>query len=480
MTIKIGFQYEGTVIIPTMKKGKGFEFVGNSLKQVCHKTLNEAISFFNYSSKKDEMLFFRKLNMKILSISIPENYSVEDLRKIYAKANTYLKSLGEKKVFVTFPKESEEIIKGVVEGLSLSNYKFDKYLSKSVDSLDEDFEIDFNLDCDLKYKELIEETLKVCENVKYVRDLVNENASVVSPEYLAKEVSEFSKKFGLKTNILGEKELEKLGMNLILAVGKGSSRKPRLICVEYLGDKNNLEKIALVGKGITFDTGGLNLKPTGFIEDMKCDMGGAATAFGTFKSCVELGVKKNIVLVMSCAENSIGKDSYIPGDVIKSYSGKTVEIKNTDAEGRLVLADAISYVQDKYKVSKIIDMATLTGACLIALGPTLIASLGNEPKMLDGIFKSGEEEFEQCWNLPIYDEHRDLLESKIADFTNLGGRFGGTSSAGAFLEKFVCKNVKWVHLDLAGAAYSKKSKEYIPEFGTGRGVRLLVNFLKNN
>ena len=290
----------------------------------------------------------------------------------------------------------------------------------------------------------------------------------------------FQKKNKLKIKILNEKQIQKEKLNLIYNVGKGSSNPPRLIIVEYNGNPKSKEKIALVGKGLTYDSGGLNLKPTGYIETMKLDMGGAATVLGAFKTAVELKIKKNIVLVIGTAENAIDANSYKPGDVIKSYDGKTVEIKNTDAEGRLVLADSLAYLQKNYKPTHIIDLATLTGACLVALGPSLIAILGNDDKMKEEIFNSSQKTNDKGWHLPIYDEHREMNKSQIADIKNLGGKYAGTITAAAFLESFINKEVKWTHLDIAGAAFSESSKieKYIPSYGgTGIGVRLLIDYL---
>ncbi|MCA9459201.1 MAG: leucyl aminopeptidase family protein, partial [Nanoarchaeota archaeon] len=380
-----------------------------------------------------------------------------------------------KKILIRLPKENEEEIKATIEGLDLSNYTFDKYISKKDES---NFEI--NLDIPDKYKKLLDETIKINTQVKFTRDLINENSEDMTPLALEKLAKEFAKKNKLKIKILNEKEIQKEKLNLLWAVGKGSQFPPRLIILEYNGNPKSKEITALVGKGITFDTGGINLKPSGFLEDMKCDMGGAATAFGTFRASVETKLKKNLILVMSCAENAISGKAYKPGDVFISHANISVEIANTDAEGRLALADALSYLQKKYKPTTIIDLATLTGASLVALGPSLIAMMGNDKSTMKQIFESGEKTFERVWELPIYDEHRDLMKSKIADIKNLGGKFGGCITAGAFLEKFIKENIKWVHLDIAGAAYARKSDLYIPEFGTGRGVRLLVDYLKNN
>jgi leucyl aminopeptidase len=476
MKFKFNSDLESTLVLPCYLKSGKVEFFKNSIDKKLLELVLEKLEKFNFNCKNGDSIFLDVYEYKVLLIGICEKYTLEDLRKSYSNVYKFLKKNKESKVSIVFPNSNnEEYVKAVIEGLDLSEYVFDRYLS-----IKEKFEIKYSFVLDKKNSRLIEDVLIVNSEVKFVRDLVNMNASEMTPEKFEELGKEFSKSNKLKIEVLDEKKILKNGMGLLSAVGQGSDKPPRLILIEYNGNPSSSEKIALVGKGITFDTGGVNLKPASGILDMKIDMGGAGTVFGTFKSCVNLKIKKNLVLVMSCAENAISGSAYLPGDVIKSYSGQTVEIKNTDAEGRLVLGDAISYVQEKYKVTNIIDLATLTGACLVALGPSLIACLGNDKKMIDGIYNSGEEVFERVWHLPIYDEHRNLLKSKIADFSNLGGRMGGTISAAAFIEKFVNKGVSWVHLDIAGAAYADHRENYIPELGTGRGVRLLVDYLKKN
>ena len=478
MSIKIGDKLVKCYIVPTIKNDSRIQFVKNRLESQFNIDFKKSIKKCNYLGNKDEMLYFVEENkngeyIRFLTFNLPDNYTSEDLRIIYSKAFKFLKDKKEVEVGVIIPINEDSIVSAVVEGLDLSDYKFDKYLSKK-----DKHKINFNLHIDKKYNELVKNVLIVNSNTKIVRDMVNENACDMTPERLENISKEFSKKHKLKITVLDEKKIIKEKLNLLYAVGKGSVNPPRLIMVEYNGNSKSKDKLALVGKGITFDTGGLNLKGTGNIETMRIDMGGAATVYGAFKSAVELKLKHNLVLVLSCAENATSGSAYIPGDVFKSYSGQSVEIKNTDAEGRLVLADAISYVQDNFKITKIIDVATLTGACLVALGPSLIAILGNNSKFENELYECGEKVSERAWRLPIHHEHRDLLKSSVADFSNLGGKIGGCISAGAFIEKFVHKNVIWSHLDIAGAVYSEKEDNYVPLNATGRGVRLLVEYLK--
>lgn len=474
MRVKIGYEKKETdVYLCYREKDEVIFFNKDKIKDI-KKELYKVIKLYNFTGKREETLFSHINDKKVLVYGMEKEHSNEELRKAFSNILRLLKKNKLESVNIIPPNENEQEIKSIIEGLELTDYKFDKYMKKK----EEEKEIKINLDIDKKYSNLVKDTLVVCQNVKITRDLVNENASVITPVKLEEIVKEFSKKYKLKTKILDEKKIQKENLNLLWEVGKGSSNPPRLIIAEYIGNPKSKEKIALVGKGITFDTGGTNLKPSGFVETMRMDMGGAATVFGTFKSAVELGLKKNLILVIPAAENCVSSNSYKPGDVFVSYSGKSVEIGNTDAEGRLVLADGISYVQKNFKPIEIIDMATLTGACPIALGPSLIAVMGNDENIKKKIFESGEETFDRVWELPIYDEHREMIKSKIADLKNVGGREGGTITAGAFLESFVEEGIKWTHLDIAGAAWFKAEKFYVPANATGIGVRLLIDYLR--
>lgn len=466
MNIKSSNNLSKSHIVPVYNQKEKINFFNKNKFEKEIKTLLKEFSFKGNSLETKE-LYIEKQHIILLGLS--KEPELEELRKAGNTIYNISKNLEEISVEIPFEKEKQ---KAFLEGLMLSNYSFDKYFSKknpcktTVSIL--------NIE-----SKIIKEIKEITNVVKEVRDLVNENSDITTPEYIEKISKDFAKKHKLPSKILNEKQIEKQGLNLLHAVGKGSDKPPRLIVIEYIGDKSSKEKTALVGKGITFDTGGTNLKPSGFVEDMKLDMGGAAIAYGTFKYLVEQKVKKNLILVLSCAENAISDRAYKPGDVIKSYNGITVEVMNTDAEGRLVLADALSYTQKHFKPTEIIDMATLTGACPVALGPSIIAILGNNKKAISSIFESGEVTGERCWELPIYDEHREMLKSPIADCKNLGGKFGGTITAAAFLEQFIEKNITWTHLDIAGAAWFKAPKNYIPQYATGIGVRLLSNYIIN-
>ncbi len=378
--------------------------------------------------------------------------------------------------------EQKDVARYVGEGLLLGEYRFDKYKTENKKERVKLKDVGLiccdngNLsDCknSLKYAELS------CAGTNFTRDLQNDNADVVTPLYLEKKAKEIGKKYGIKVTVLDEKKLKKLGAGLILAVGKGSKYPPRIVILEYIGDSKSKEKIAVIGKGITFDSGGLNLKPTNYIETMKCDMSGAGAVLGTMVAVAGLKLKKNVIGIVSTAENACGAASYKPGDVYVGLSGKSVEIGNTDAEGRLVLADALAYAEKYLKPTKIIDIATLTGSVVVALGDYVAGMMGTDDEMIKKIFDAGESCHERVWEFPLYEDYIGEVKSDIADFNNINyGRNAGSIMGGAFLSKFV-ENTPWVHIDIAGPAYlDKKGRHYYQKGGTGFGVRLMVEYIK--
>ncbi|MCF7872029.1 leucyl aminopeptidase [Candidatus Woesearchaeota archaeon] len=321
------------------------------------------------------------------------------------------------------------------------------------------------------------------ESTNLTRDLVNEPANIVNPDYLEKICKMIAKKNKtLKVTVLNRSELIKKKMGGILAVSSGGGFDPKLIIIEYKGNPKSKEKYALVGKGITYDSGGLNIKPTGYMEDMKIDMGGAGAVIGTMNAVSNIGIKKNIVGVIPACENMISGSSYRPGDIIRMYNGKSVEVKNTDAEGRLILGDALSYAEKDLKADKIIDLATLTGACMVALGYEASGLMGTDDELNRALKEAGFRSYDRVWELPLFEEYMDQMDNDISDLKSLSspgnGKYGGAITAGVFLSKFV-ENAKWAHIDIAGPAYFEKKRFYVPKHATGAGVRLLTYlFLK--
>jgi leucyl aminopeptidase len=308
------------------------------------------------------------------------------------------------------------------------------------------------------------------------RELQTRPGNQATPAYLADVAQSIADEFGLDATILDRAAIEAEGLHALAAVGQGSEQEPRFIVVHYRGGSDGDAPIALVGKGITFDTGGISIKPAERMEDMKYDMSGAAAVLGALRGIAELNLAVNVVAVVAAAENMPSGRAIRPGDVIGSHAGKTIEVINTDAEGRLVLADALSYVQ-QFEPAAIVDAATLTGACVIALGHHAIGMMGNNGALIDEVRAAGHRVGERCWPLPLWDEYREQLDSPIADIRNSGGRAAGSITAGWFLKEFAGET-PWVHLDIAGTAYREDPVPYLRKGATGLPTRLLIEWAR--
>jgi leucyl aminopeptidase len=358
-------------------------------------------------------------------------------------------------------------ITGIMQGL----YKFTKYNSMKVKVPMIDIYFDGKKHID------VDKIIKLNEIQNEIRDYVNEPVNILhSMEYLKRIKKSLSKYKNIKISVLNEEKMKKLGLNLILAVNKGSNNPALLVVIEYMNNNLTKDNICLVGKGVMFDTGGINLKTKNFY-DMKTDMTGSAIVFGVMKALAELNIKKNVIGIMPIVENDIGSNATHPGDIIKSYSGKTVEIMDTDAEGRLILADAISY-SIKYKPKIIIDIATLTGHMSHVFGELATGVMGNDSNLNKKLISHGIMEHEKMWEMPIWEEYTEMTKSSIADLKNIAFNSAGSLTAGAFLQEFVPnKNIKWAHLDIAGVSYNLQDKKYRHEGATGEIFRTLVSFL---
>ena len=314
----------------------------------------------------------------------------------------------------------------------------------------------------------------IANGMALTRDLGNLPPNLCHPTFLGEQAKALGKEYkGLKVEVLDEKKLRELGMGSFLAVAQGSDQPPRLIVLQYNGAKKKDEAPhVLVGKGITFDTGGISLKPGLGMDEMKFDMCGAASVFGTFRAVLELQLPINLVGVMACAENMPSGGATRPGDIVTTMSGQTVEILNTDAEGRLVLCDALTYVE-RFKPQSVVDIATLTGACIVALGSNTSGLMGNNDALIKQLLKAGEVADDRAWQLPLFDEYQEQLDSPFADIANIGGPKAGTITAGCFLSRFA-KKFHWAHLDIAGTAWISGGKD---KGATGRPVPLLTQYL---
>lgn len=318
----------------------------------------------------------------------------------------------------------------------------------------------------------------IARGVNYARDLVNSPGYAMTPERLGREAVSLGERLGLRVTVLDMAQLTEQGFGGILAVGKGSANEPRFIVMDWRGAASeDRPTICLVGKGLTFDSGGLSLKPADAMETMKSDMGGAAAVFGAMQALAELKLPLHVVGLVSSAENMPSSTAYRPGDVVTTLSGKTVEVINTDAEGRIILSDALHYAQ-RYRPAAIVELSTLTGAIIIALGSHATGMIGTDQALADRISRAGEATWERVWQFPLWDEYHQMIKSEIADLKNIGGRPAGSITAGAFLAAFV-GDTPFVHLDIAGTAWvDRPAKPYHAHGGTGAGVRLLVEFLQ--
>ncbi|MBA1272555.1 leucyl aminopeptidase [Stutzerimonas azotifigens] len=362
----------------------------------------------------------------------------------------------------------------LVEVLADGRYVFDRYKSKKAEpqSLGK-----ITLLCSKADQASVERAAAqgsaIAAGMAYARDLGNLPPNVCHPSFMAEEAKQLGKAYkGLKVEILDENKLRALGAGAFLAVSQGSEQPPRLIVMQYNGGKKGDKPYALVGKGITFDTGGISIKPSPNMDEMKYDMCGAASVLGTFRTLLELQLPINVVGLLACAENMPSGRATRPGDIVTTMSGQTVEILNTDAEGRLVLCDTLTYAE-RFQPQAVIDIATLTGACIVALGSNTSGLMGNNDDLVQQLLSAGERADDRAWQLPLFEEYQEQLDSPFADFANIGGPKAGTITAGCFLSRFA-KQYAWAHLDIAGTAWTSGGKE---KGGTGRPVPLLTQYL---
>jgi leucyl aminopeptidase len=483
MTIKINYLKKK----PSKPSGNLVLFVDEkfSLNGVKEHLSNLEFSYINdllkiSDLKKNLFVFELTSKKKILLISIKndlKNFDIENLgaefygRINYGKNSEYIINsdsvIGKHENFIGY----------FLHGLKLKSYKFNKYKTKKEKRI-----ISISVfgnknkrssQNQLKFKALEEGTF-------YARDLVSEPGNILHPDEYAKRLN-FLKKDGLKVNIYDEKKLKKMGMNALLGVGMGSIRGSYLVTLEWNGTKKNSKPLAFVGKGVTFDTGGYSLKPARFMEDMTYDMAGSAAVVGLMKSLALRKAKINAVGVVGLVENMVSGDAQRPGDIVKSYSGKTIEVLNTDAEGRLVLADALTFTEKKFKPKFMIDLATLTGAIIVSLGSEYAGLFSNDDKLSKQILNAGKKVEEKLWRMPLHQNYDKLINSKNADMQNINYVGGaGSTTAAQFLQRFILNKTPWAHLDIAGMAFSKYGGALNSGGATGFGVRLLNQLIEEN
>jgi leucyl aminopeptidase len=407
-----------------------------------------------------------------------DEYNHNVARDLGAKITKYANSLKVESMVIdtkSMGLSSDEMLLAFAEGMVMASYKFMDYKTddKSSNKLATVEFINAN-------NIILQKALVIGSSVALARDVSNHPANIATPTYLANLATEIADSANMKTTIYDVSEFEEMGMGAFYGVARGAITPAKMIIVEYNGGEKDEKPFALVGKGLTFDSGGISLKPGAGMQDMKFDMCGSAVVLGVLKAVAELKPKLNIIFAIGSTENMPDGDAQRPGDIVKAYNGKTIEIINTDAEGRLVLADVLAYVSDIYKPVGMLDFATLTGAVVIALGDKATGIMGNDDSLIEGIKKSSNSTGEKVWQLPLWDEYAEDIKGEYADLKNMGkGRQAGTIAAGIFLKEFVGET-PWCHLDIASTAWGPKKPSYQPKVGaTGVAVRLVYNLLEN-
>ena len=431
--------------------------------------------------KKNLLVFEINSKKKIILVSVKKNKKYSEIENLGAEFFSYINHTKKNSEYYinsdSVNKKNENFLGHFLHGIKLKSYVFKKYKSKK-----DEKEILINI-YGTKNKPSIQNQLKfkaLEEGTFFARDLVSEPGNILHPDEYAKRLSSL-RKFGLKVSIFDEKKLKKLGMFSLLGVGMGSVRGSYLVTIEWNGAKNNSKPLAFVGKGVTFDTGGYSLKPARFMEDMTYDMAGSAAVVGLMKTLALRKSKINVVGVVGLVENMVSGVAQRPGDIVKSYSGKTIEVLNTDAEGRLVLADALTYTEKKFKPKFIIDLATLTGAIIVSLGSEYAGLFSNDDLLSDKIIKAGKNVEEKLWRMPLHKNYDKLINSKNADVQNINYVGGaGSTTAAQFLQRFILNKTPWAHLDIAGMAFSKYGGSLNSGGATGFGVRLLNKLIEEN
>ena len=482
---KASIQKTATLILP-LAEGCILGSVAQSVDSASGGALSVALKRGDIQGKPGQTLLLHSLpNLKaervlLVGIGKAEELDTRQWRKVVNAAQAAIKHLGG--VDATFAMQDVQVknrdsyarMRLLVEILADGQYVFDRFKSKKADprALQKIIVL-----CEKAEQPGVEraarEASAIATGMAFTRDLGNLPPNVCHPNYLADQAKQLGKAYkGLKVEVLDEKKLRDLGAGAFLAVSQGSDQPGCIIVMQYNGGKKGEKPYALVGKGITFDTGGISLKPGQGMDEMKYDMGGAASVFGTLKAVLELQLPINLICLLACAENMPSGGATRPGDIVTTMSGQTVEILNTDAEGRLVLCDTLTYAE-RFEPRAVIDVATLTGACIVALGSNTSGLLGNNDELIQQLLQAGESAADRAWQLPLFDEYQEQLDSPFADIANIGGPKAGTITAACFLSRFT-KKYAWAHLDIAGTAWTSGGKE---KGATGRPVPLLTQYL---
>ncbi|MDA9721297.1 leucyl aminopeptidase [Candidatus Pelagibacter sp.] len=445
-----------------------------SLKKITTQVFSNKLflekKFLSINSEKKNYVFVNCLNTS----------TTIDFEKLGSKLYEFLKNNKIEKTFINsnIISLTNNQFEKFLHGAQLKSYEFNLYKSDKLKKLSITLHI---LGKKFQKNNLLRIKLSaLLDGVFLARDLVSEPGNILHPDEYAKRITKL-RKFGLKVTVYDQKKLKKLGMNALLGVGQGSIRGSYLVTIEWNGTNKKSRPLGFVGKGVCFDTGGYSLKPAKFMEDMTYDMAGSATVVGLMKTLALKKSKINAVGVVGLVENMVSGNAQRPGDIVKSYSGKTIEILNTDAEGRLVLADALTFTEEKFKPKLIIDLATLTGAIIVSLGSEYAGLFSNDDKLSKQLIESGKNVEEKLWRMPLNDNFDKLINSKNADMQNINYVGGaGSTTAAQFLQRFILNKTPWAHLDIAGMAFSKYGGALNSGGATGYGVRLLNKFIEDN
>ncbi len=474
----------GAIVVGALAGG-GMTASAASLDKAAGGALKRALQVSRFSGKPGQVLevlapsAVKASRILLVGMGKPADFNAPAAEKLAASMVGRLFTSGEKELTfaIDLPRGAKikpaSLAAHLAMGARLRTYQFNHYRTKNLDEIEPTLKkIAVGTTDQQGAKRSWKNLEAIAAGMFLARDLVNEPPNVLSPQEFARRAKALSK-LGVKVQVLGEEQMKKLGMGALLGVGQGSERESQLVVMQWHGGRAKDAPIAFVGKGVCFDSGGLSLKPGGSMMGMKGDMGGAAAVTGTMHALAARKAKVNAVGVIGLVENMPDGKAQRPDDVVKSLSGQTIEVLNTDAEGRLVLADALWYTQSRFKPKFMIDLATLTGAILVALGGEHAGMFTNDDKLSERLTQAGREEGEAVWRLPLGDAYDKLLKSKIADMKNIGGPQAGSITAAQFLQRFVNKT-PWAHLDIAGVAWQDNEKKaLIPSWGTGWGVRIL-------
>ncbi|HKJ84103.1 MAG TPA: leucyl aminopeptidase [Mariprofundaceae bacterium] len=481
-------QRDDAVILPLLA-GRRLTASGQELPAETGKTLKAYLRKFDHMGEFGDIgmlydvegMFTQRL--VLAGAGEEKKLTLQHLRRLASKVARHLNKSGAKQISFYLPELNvrgaslADKVQAVAEGIWLGLYAFDKYQKRDEESKRALRSVTLMVPSrrDLEAAEAaVARARGVAAGVNFARDLGNEPGNVCTPEFLGEQAKSLKHR-KLKVTVMNKAEIEKAGFKGLLAVNQGSSKEPRFIVLHYQGGSKEDAPVALVGKGLTFDAGGISIKPAAQMDEMKFDMCGSAAVLGIFRTAVELDLPVNLLGVIASTENLLGASAYKPGDIITSYKGITIEVLNTDAEGRIILADALAYAAEQ-KPAEIIDFATLTGACVIALGSQATGLVGTNEAGMKALRVAGDHTYDRVWQLPLYEEYQEQIKSEIADIKNVGGREAGTITAACFLSRFV-DELPWMHLDIAGTAWDMKGSDLAAKGATGAGVRLVLDYL---